>query len=267
MLNRLFNENHLDLMVELLSEKKYREFACSKYIEENPILSKQIIKDFNFKSIENKYILKTRMYVEGSYSKRKIKLEEEKFISKLVLFRYFQHQIYRDLDFFKKLKKNIKDENIITDNEYKLIIYIYKEIKKNPECTQLFDIDNQVDIKNILAILELKGVREKMTKYFIKNDLELALYLIEVNQFKRIKDKYILKINKYDNNSYSRNKIKEEEYAFCLKIIALEKWKFTVKDVVEYTNYYENYFNEEIKLNEEYLLKIIYTKIEEMKNK
>lgn len=267
MLKRLFNENRLDLMLELLSEKKYREFVCEKYINEHPMLSKEIIEDFNFKLIKNKYILKNRNYTEGSYSKKIIKVEEKQFISKLLLFRYFHYQVKQDLLFFDQLKHYTDNEKFITENEYLTIVYIYEQMKITYDDVRLFDIDNQVEITYIWEILKLKGAREQITKYFITNDWQLAEYIIKKNKFERINDKYIRKINNYTNNSYSRNKIKHEEIDFCLKIIALEKWKGTVKDLIEYTDYYKHYFNEEIKLTEEYLLKILNKSLMEAKIK
>lgn len=265
MLKRLFNENRLDLMIKLLSEKKYREFACKKYIEDNSELSANIISDFNLELIDNKYFKKNRLYTDGSYSKKKIRNEEKNFISKFLLFRYFKYQVHENLIFFKELKSYISDEKNITDDEFLLLVYVYRHMKKSCDNIKLFDIDNQVDINNIWEMLNIKGAREQLTIYFIKNDFILSEYIIKNNKYLRVDDKYIKKINDYTNNTYSRNKIKQEEIYFCLKIIALERWKYAIKDLVEYTNYYEHYFHEQIEQVDEYLWQILYEEIKELK--
>ncbi|WOO87764.1 hypothetical protein RZE82_02215 [Mollicutes bacterium LVI A0039] len=261
MLKILFNENRLDFMASLLSEKKYREYLCKKYIEDNHELSIDIIKEFDYQMINNKYVLKNRMYVEGSYSKSKIKKQEIQFISKLILFRHFQNEVICNLDFFYKIKKYTHEELYITDNEYQTILYVYNNMQFDYSHIDFLDVDNRVDVETIWDVLEFKGVREKMTQHYVNDDTLLSNYLIEKNNYMCIHDKYITKINDYTNNSYSRNKIKDEEINFCIKVISFERWKCTVKDLVEYIKYYKIYFSDDQEKIDEYLLKIIYEKL------
>ncbi len=79
----------IKLVLDLVANKKCRESFCENYLEENPILSPMIIDYWNLKRIKYKYITKTRMYDENSYSKKKIKEEEMIFYVKVFCFNRF----------------------------------------------------------------------------------------------------------------------------------------------------------------------------------
>ncbi len=56
-----------------------------------------------------------------------------------------------------------------------------------------------------------KQLRESLLNLYIKYYNNDVIFLIEKYKLKRINDKYILEINQYDQNSYNRQKIREEE--------------------------------------------------------
>ncbi len=82
-----------------------------------------------------------------------------------------------------------------------------------------------------------KKIREDLLSLFQKHYQTEFNELIEKYELKRIKDKYILKINNYDQNSFNKNKIREEEL-FVLSILLLYNVKN--KRINDVQNYYEN---------------------------
>lgn len=56
-----------------------------------------------------------------------------------------------------------------------------------------------------------KQLRENLLNLYLKYYRNDVIFLIEKYQLKRVNDKYILEINYYEQNSYNRQKIREEE--------------------------------------------------------
>lgn len=113
----------IDIFIKCLDIKKYREFLCVAYIEENPKLAIAIIEHWNLKRIEEKYILKTRMYTENSYSKKRIKHDEKYFINKIHLFETYINFMDKQVSFERHLNKSLNNKAHEDNEELYSIIF------------------------------------------------------------------------------------------------------------------------------------------------
>lgn len=82
----------------------------------------------------------------------------------------------------------------------------------------------------IQECIESKKTRERTIKYIQKNHNDIMVKIIDLYDLKRINDKYISCFRNYDENSYSKKKIKYEElvlirkcYLFLKISISLDK--------------------------------------------
>lgn len=120
----------VDIFIKCLNIKKYRELLCESYIAENPNLALAIIEHWKMKRIEEKYITKTRMYTENSYSKKQVKLDEKYFINKMHLFETYINFMDKQVSFEKHLNKALDNSKYESDNEglYSIIFGKWEDI-------------------------------------------------------------------------------------------------------------------------------------------
>ncbi len=117
------DSEEIDLFVRGFEIKKYREMICETYIEEEFDLSIAVIKHWNYKRINDKYLQKTRLYTENSYSKRMMRQEEKEFIYKIHLFQTYINLMENQ----RKIEKNLS--KLLDEPEYDLETEgLYQEI-------------------------------------------------------------------------------------------------------------------------------------------
>ncbi len=117
------DSEEIDLFVRGFEIKKYREMVCETYIKEDYDLANAVINHWDFKRIKNKYIEKTRMYTENSYSKRMMRQEEKQFIYKIHLFQTYINLMENQKNIEVKLEAllNEPDYDIETEELYRQI--------------------------------------------------------------------------------------------------------------------------------------------------
>lgn len=72
-----------------------------------------------------------------------------------------------------------------------------------------------------INVLEIKKLREEVIRKKIEENPELVELIIENFSLSRIQEKYIAKSREYNENSYSKKKIKEEEIIFVSMLDSL----------------------------------------------
>ncbi|WOO87907.1 hypothetical protein RZE82_02980 [Mollicutes bacterium LVI A0039] len=107
----------IDIFVRGFECKKYREMICKTYIEEDYDLAIAIINNWKLKRIEEKYILKTRMYDENSYSKKMIRVDEKCFINKIHLFQTYINLMDNQSKFEHNLEQLLNEPKFLKDTE------------------------------------------------------------------------------------------------------------------------------------------------------
>lgn len=89
------------LLEECCNTKSTREAVINKFLNDYTKLSQDIIKHYNLKRFNDKYITEHRNFTENSYSKKKIREEEILFIRKIYTF----SQIVTEIEEHNKLEK------------------------------------------------------------------------------------------------------------------------------------------------------------------
>lgn len=74
------------------------------------------------------------------------------------------------------------------------------------------------EVSIFIRCFNIKKYREFLCKTFILENEDLSLKVIEEFNFKTIHDKYISKERMYDENSYSKKKVRKEEKNFMYKM-------------------------------------------------
>ncbi len=117
------DSKEIDLFVRGFEIKKYREMVCRTYITEDNRLSMEVINNWKFKRIYEKYVTKTRMYNENSYSKKMMRLEEKRFIYKMHLFQTYINFMENQVKFEQELDVLLAEPEYEKDTEslYELI--------------------------------------------------------------------------------------------------------------------------------------------------
>lgn len=104
-----------------------------------------------------------------------------------------------------------------------------------------YKISNNTLTKSLLqSCRDTKKTRENLVNDFIYQYAELSLLIINENNLQRLADKYIRDFRKYDENSYSRSKIKNEELSFIEQMIIYSSLEDTLKGYFEDVNFLLN---------------------------
>lgn len=217
---------HIHLLNDIVENKKFRELICTTYIAENFDISKQIVSFWNLNRIVDKYIDRSRMYDENSYSKRKIKDEEVIFCRKA--------SIFQPLEYYFKEQRIINFRLLSTDGKVKLSdvdkqFYIDTVLTKKsrfdfPEVPIALKKNNRFRLQLTSEIVELASVREKTIKEYFKGYPQLSEFIYSSFKLNFIKYKYIDKTITRFESSYTRQKIKNEEVFFFHKFFQYSIW-------------------------------------------
>lgn len=104
-----------------------------------------------------------------------------------------------------------------------------------------YKINNNTLTKSLLqSCRDTKKTRENLVNDFIYQYPELSLLIINESNLQRLADKYIRDFRKYDENSYSRRKIKHEELTFIEQMIIYSSLEDTLKGYFEDVNFLLN---------------------------
>lgn len=76
---------------------------------------------------------------------------------------------------------------------------------------------------DIKEILQIKKIREEYISEYLKKDFHLVSKVTRELNLKKIHEKYISKVRKYDENSYAKKKMREEEIYFILMFFSINK--------------------------------------------
>ncbi len=82
--------------------------------------------------------------------------------------------------------------------------------------------------------VENKGTRERMIKQCISDYYEDCNIVLELYRLEKVNDKYFRQIRDYDENSYSKKKIKEEEIIFLRKMFMCYKISIACEDALKF---------------------------------
>lgn len=93
-----------------------------------------------------------------------------------------------------------------------------------------------VEILLLRECVENKSTRENIIKSGVRTYPVECEKIANIYDLKRVKDKYILKIRNYDENSYSKKKIKEEEVIFVRKVYLFLKLHTATTETIRYKN-------------------------------
>lgn len=218
-------EFNFDILMLVFEDKKTRESIINDYIEKERECSLFLIDKLSLKRMTEKYIKKTRLYNKNSYSKGKIREEEQAFCEAIVdvlpIKSIFDEQesIYRDFNLMKlpfvtrQLEEKIYFQIINSD----LTIYDAEDITNTIIKTQDVNKDYKVEVYNL--ILESSRFRSKIinllrTKYLLG-------FIIEQYKLTLMEDIYIKNIDLKMNSSYQRKKLKTEEIFLIKKVYQL----------------------------------------------
>ncbi len=111
----------------------------------------------------------------------------------------------------------------------------------------------EIDLLLLNECCENKGSRENVIHMAFTRYYDASAEIIEMYALKRVKDKYILKHRDFNENSYSKKKIREEEIIFIRKIyIYLRIEKLTKENIMinEEANLITNKFYDDSKYRE-----------------
>lgn len=82
--------------------------------------------------------------------------------------------------------------------------------------------------------VENKGSRERMIKQCITDYAEYCDLILDLYKLEKVNDKYFRKIRDYDENSYNKRKIKEEEIIFLRKMFMCYKVSIACTDAIKF---------------------------------
>lgn len=82
--------------------------------------------------------------------------------------------------------------------------------------------------------VENKGSRERMIKQCITDYTEYCDLILDLYKLEKVNDKYFRKIREYDENSYNKRKIKEEEIIFLRKMFMCYKVSIACMDAIKF---------------------------------
>ncbi len=217
----------IKLVLDLVANKKCRESFCENYLDENPILSPMIIDYWNLQRIKYKYITKTRMYDENSYSKKKIKEEEMIFLRKSFLFQplrfAFEQQWLVTQELFAKPTKFCNEEK---DYQFYVqsILFKDKRFEVNDSMKLYIKKNDKIQFDLMWQILLIPNVREKIINEYANTMNELVIHVIDNFNLKNCHDKYVKGISFASESSYRKNKIKHEEVFLIKKVFQYSLW-------------------------------------------
>lgn len=235
------NKNEIDVISELLMSKPFRDQMCFTYIQENRMISDDIIKYLSLERIKHKYIIQDRQYDENSYSKSRIRYEETVFILTCTIFEPFVHNIEKQLLIHDNFNFNPKFEKLQIDK------FIYNTLSLHNQNYASFDnILNSIISKSEIYridilenLLKTKKIREQIINQYNNNNPVFVNFLLDQYQLVWIKDKYITKTNHHADSYYARNKLACEETFFIKKIILYSTWNTYQHEVQSIYDYVE----------------------------
>ncbi len=217
----------IQVVMDLLPNKRCREAFCKNYIEENPMLSPLIINYWSLNRVQNKYVNKTRLYTENSYSKKKIREEEMIFIRKSSLFQPLRFSFEQQWILSKRLFPE-KSKYASTEQDYRFYLQTVVFKSKRFPITENIQIfvkkNNNYRVDLMKEVVEISVVRERIMEEYLETCKELSDYIIYNFQLKLCIEKYIQKISFANKSSYIKNKLKEEEIFFIKKIFQYTIW-------------------------------------------
>lgn len=82
--------------------------------------------------------------------------------------------------------------------------------------------------------VENKGSRERMIKQCINDYYDDCLLILELYRLEKVNDKYFRGTREYDENSYNKRKIKEEEIIFLRKMFMCYKISIACVDALKF---------------------------------
>lgn len=98
------------------------------------------------------------------------------------------------------------------------------------------------NIKLAYEFKDEKKYREILCTNFISDEPNLSAQIIEFWKLDRVYHKYLSKIRLYDENSYVKRKVREEEMIFIKNSIIYNNFRYFVKAQMEYQWEIEKYF-------------------------
>lgn len=217
---------NIKIVLRCLDKKKLREIMCENFMEENPIISDAIIEFWELNRVDMKYRTKTRKFDENSYSKQKVKEEEQIYIKKILVFQplryYFEEQRILNDTMFEGLTMHQNYD--VDDLFYKKLILGELNNIEFPDNPLIMRKNNRDRIDLTDKFFAVADVREVMIEEYLLAYNLLVLRIIEEFNLKFLKYKYIDKtITKYES-SYTRNKIKLEELFLLHKVYQYSVW-------------------------------------------
>ncbi len=225
-------KSKFDIIDILLENKAFRDQMCSTYTVENEMITEDIIKNFNLKRFEHKYILKDRMYNENSYSKKKIRFEESIFILLCSILEPFVHNIEKQLLIHDNFNFDSKYENIASDKKiYQLLSLDNHHLQDDSAMNLVFTKSEIYRIDILENLICTKKIREQILERHFKFNLELVTIIVNNYNLKWINDKYISKVKNHDDTHYARTKLANEEKFLIKKIILFTTWNTSQRDV------------------------------------
>lgn len=115
--------------------------------------------------------------------------------------------------------------------------------------------NDKLNFNYIKDMLEIKDVREMITKEYILYEEELSKKIIEKFKLKRIKLRYIDKTREYKDSYYSRNSLKIEEKVFITKMLLIR----------EYINSYNSFLSKKKRVEKKVLTDSEFEVLEDLK--
>ncbi|WOO89929.1 hypothetical protein R2F61_04265 [Mollicutes bacterium LVI A0078] len=91
--------------------------------------------------------------------------------------------------------------------------------------------------------VENKGSRERMIKQCINDYSEYCDLVLDLYKLEKVNDKYFRQIRDYDENSYNKRKIREEEIIFLRKMFMCYKISIACVDAIKFKKRANNQTN------------------------
>lgn len=204
------------------NKKKIRENLLNILMDEEKTKFMEIIKKYDLKRINDKYILKINSYTQNSYNRNKIK-EEELIILSILL--YINTVNQKSIELNNVIKALTKNE--IIDEEL-LLSEVSVNNKENDQ-EKYFSLR----IKLYEECMKNKLFREMYIKEIIDNYQEYTQTLLKQDEFSLIAKKYI-KNEEIIKNGYYYKKLKEVEISFIKKSSYVREWLLFIN---RYNNY------------------------------
>ncbi len=248
------NKKEIDIIGELLTSKPFRDEMCHRYIDENALISNDIISYLSLERIKHKYIIKDRMYDENSYSKSRIRYEETVFILTCSIFEPFVHNIEKQLLIHDNFAFDLKFENL------EIARKIYNTLSLHNKA--FADLDNMLNsifskseiyrIDILENLLKTKKVRELIIQQYYDYNPIFIEFLVDQYNLKWVNEKYIVKTNSHADTHYARNKLACEEMFFIKKVILYSMWNTYQQEVQSIYDYVESKL-EDLHIESKYL--------------